>query len=128
MKISSRLHGEEGASTVAVTAMVLASLILIIGILALSAASTAAMKAGTAADIAALGAADTARGLRSGDPCTIAATLASANDAVVDSCTVESDGKTVRVSVHVDVHLGPLSQSIYQASARARAGAPALTD
>lgn len=128
MKFSSRFRGQEGTSTVAVTAMVLASLILVIGILALSAASAAAMKAGTAADIAALAGADTARGLRSGEPCSVAAALASANNAVMDSCTVESDGKTVRVSVHVDVRLGPISQSIYQATARARAGAPALTD
>ncbi len=119
---------QRGSSTVAVAGLVAAVLLLAAALLAFGAASRAAMQAGTAADLSALAAADAARGLRAGDPCTVAGQLASANGAQLSSCQVEADGTTVRVAVDVPLHFSALGITLYQAHAKARAGAPPLTD
>ncbi|WPR63799.1 Rv3654c family TadE-like protein [Glutamicibacter protophormiae] len=118
---------QRGSSTVAATALAVTALLLAAGILAWSAVTRAAMQAASAADLAALAAADTARGLRVGDPCAAAGLLASTNAARLDSCTVEADGTTVRVQVSVAITFSALGIEFPAASAQARAGAPPLT-
>lgn len=71
-------------------------------------------RAGNAADLAALAAADTARGLVPGDPCQIARDVASVNGADLLECTViEPELTTVEVTVGVDLPgvLSPLGQA-----------------
>ena len=121
------LSSQRGSSTVAATALVTAALLLAAGILAWSAVTRAAMQAASAADLAALAAADTARGLRAGDPCPAAGLLASANEARLESCVIEADGTTVRVQVSVAITFSALGIEFPAASAQARAGAPPLT-
>lgn len=118
---------QRGSSTVAATALVIAALLLAAGVLAWSAVTRAAMQAASAADLSALAAADTARGLRAGDPCPAAGLLASANEARLESCVIEADGTTVRVQVSVAITFSALGIEFPAASAQARAGAPPLT-
>lgn len=108
------------------TALVIISLLLAGVLLAWVAAVHAAMSAAAAADLAALAGADTARGLRSGEPCDVARTLAQANYASLESCVVETDGQTVMVSAKVPVSIHGLGLELYVATAKARAGAPPL--
>ena len=117
---------EQGSSTVLVVALVAAAALLASGILLWASAGRAAMQAAAAADLAALAAADTARGLRPGDPCTVAADVARANHASLAECTVEPDGITVRVAASVPVGFSALGLELHQATAKARAGAPPL--
>ena len=79
----------------------------------------ASSRAASAADLAALAAADTERGLRPGDACSAASEVAALNDAAVTSCEIEVPGSTVRVVVTVEG--GPLWGSV---PGRARAGPP----
>jgi len=124
-KLSS-LCSEQGSSTVAVTALMITAVLLTGAILAWVAASNAAMHAASAADLAALAAADTARGLRAGEPCTVARSLAEANGADLESCAVETGGASVRVVVSVPVGFSSMGIELYAARAKARAGAPPL--
>lgn len=80
-------------------------------------------RAGNAADLSALAAADTARGLRIGQPCEVAAELAELNGAeVLDCAVVGPEATTVDVEVGIDL---PPSLSVFgQAHGRSRAGAP----
>lgn len=75
-------------------------------------------RAEAAADLAALAAADRAVS-GTADPCAAAASVASANGAVLESCIAEP-GAVVDVRVTVEVLLGPLGRR--PVSARARAG------
>lgn len=91
------------------------------------AAGQATTRAGTAADLAALAAADTARGLRAGSPCDVAQALTETNGAMLTECRVEGAGDTVRLSVAVEVGFSFAGLRLYRATATARAGPPALT-
>ncbi|WP_233913045.1 Rv3654c family TadE-like protein [Arthrobacter polaris] len=64
---------EEGSGTVLVAGLALAMLLLMAMVLGLGQAAVAAAKAATAADLAALAAADAYRGIVPGDPCQLAA-------------------------------------------------------
>lgn len=123
--IRNRVRDEQGSGTVVSVALVVIALILTGAILLWVAATDASMKAATAADLAALAAADTARGLRPGSPCAVAQGLASANHAQLVQCEVESTG-TVGITVSVPVSFQTLGITLYSATARARAGAPPL--
>jgi secretion/DNA translocation related TadE-like protein len=109
---------ERGSATVWVLA--LAGVLAVVGAAAVlvAAAVTARHRAGSAADLAALGAAGRAV---TGDPdaCAVAADLARANGARLATCTVE-EGGVVAVTVVVRVRLGPLG--LHDATGRARAG------
>lgn len=85
----------------------------------LSQALGASSRAASAADLAALAAADVERGLRPGDSCAEASKVAGLNDASVVSCEIEVPGSTVRVVVEVEG--GPLWGPV---PGRARAGPP----
>jgi secretion/DNA translocation related TadE-like protein len=75
-------------------------------------------RAEAAADLAALAAAGRAVS-GAAEPCAAARSIAAANGAVLDSCTVHP-GAVVELRVTVEVPLGPLGRR--PASARARAG------
>lgn len=118
MSLRSRVAGERGSATVWVVA--LAGVLAAIGVAAVlvGAAVVGRHRATTAADLAALAAAEHA--VR-GDPgaCAAAGEVAGANGARLTTCTVAS-GAVVDVAVEVPVRLGPLGVS--RAGARARAG------
>ena len=118
MSLRSRVSGERGSATVWVVA--LAGVLAAIGVAAVlvGAAVVGRHRATTAADLAALAAAEHA--VR-GDPraCAAAGEVAGANGARLSVCTV-GDGAVVEVAVAVPVRLGPLGAS--RAGARARAG------
>lgn len=120
------LHEERGNGTVTVTALIAVAIILASAVLLWTAATHASMRAASAADLAALAAADTARGLRTGDPCGIAGSVSAENAAQIQSCVVEADGTSVRLTVSVPVNFSALDIQLYAATARARAGAPPL--
>lgn len=122
----SLLKSERGSGTVVTTALVIVALLLAGATLAWVAAVHAAMNAAAAADLAALAGADTARGLRPGDPCEVARSLAQMNHVSLETCIVEPDGQTVMVSAKVPVSFQALGLELYSATAKARAGAPPL--
>ena len=118
MSLPSRVSGERGSATVWVVA--LAGVLAVIGVAAVlvGTAVVGRHRATTAADLAALAAAE--RAVR-GDAgaCAVAGEVAAANGAGLTACTV-GDGAVVEVAVAVPVRLGPLGVS--RAGARARAG------
>jgi secretion/DNA translocation related TadE-like protein len=109
---------ERGSATVWVVA--LSGVLAAIGVAAVlvGSAVVARHRATTAADLAALAAAEQA--VRGGDgPCAVAAAVARANGAGLTACAVEGSA-VVDVAVDVAVRLGPLG--VRHAAARARAG------
>ena len=118
MTLRSRAAGERGSATVWVVA--LSGVLAAIGVAAVlvGVAVVSRHRATTAADLAALAAAEHA--VR-GDPgaCGAAGDVADANGARLTACTV-GGGAVVEVTVAVPLRLGPLGVS--EAGARARAG------
>lgn len=116
---------ERGSGTVLMLAVVCMAVLGLAAVLMFTAAAQAAAKAGTAADLAALAAADAARLLLPGDPCEVAASTAAANHATVEGCSREGPGGEI-VKVHVQVHVSPVGwlPEFLQARAVARAGPP----
>ena len=109
---------EHGAGTV--LALGLGMLVIAAAVLIVLLAQSAAMafRASAAADLAALAAADAARGITPGAPCAVAADVARRNGARVLSC-LEGSGSTVQVRTELDTHT-PLGG----ATGLARAGPP----
>lgn len=94
-------------------------LMLLSGLVWLGEAVNAASKTATAADLAALAAADAARGLTTGDPCQVAADLVSRQGAVLVSCMVVGrNADTVQLEVSVQTSLP------WPAYNKSRAGPP----
>lgn len=119
-------EGEVGAGTVLTCGFAVLLLSLIAAVVLLAQAGATASRAATAADMAALAAADSSRGLLPGDPCTVAAETAAAHGATLLSCSRDGPGGTVvevLISVRVDpaVHWFALFP---EATGRARAGPP----
>lgn len=87
-------------------------------VLLLAQASVMAGRAASAADLAALAAADAWRGLTSGEPCAVAGEVAARHDAELLDCTPSAD-KSVQIRVQLTVPgvTGP-------AAATSRAGPP----
>lgn len=110
---------------------IITALILMLALVhVLSAAAAAKGQAVLAADLAALAAADTARGLNSGDPCTVAVEVSARNGAVLEDCEVGGAHRTeVLVSVSRDFDVAVLASRLsvpqLRAGASARAGPPA---
>lgn len=123
------LQEQRGSGTVAALG-VIAVLIVLLGLVAvLGAASTAKSQAVRAADLAALAAADTARGLTIGDPCTVAEQVAARNGAQLQECTVGGEYPTeVTVTVSRDSGVVVISHLIpavhLNAVSTSRAGPP----
>ncbi|WP_427015555.1 Rv3654c family TadE-like protein [Pseudarthrobacter sp. P1] len=111
---------EAGAGTVLAAGLALVLIVLLGATMMLARAAVAASRAATAADLAALAGADAARGLSSGDPCTVAADIAGRHEAVLVACVVQgAQADTVEVEVAVD---GGVPWAA--ATGRARAGPP----
>ena len=92
-----------------------ALMLLLAAALTLIQVQVAASRAGVAADLAALSAADAARGLMVGEPCALAAATVLAHRATMDSCEVRAPGVA-----HVQVRLAtPMG---LEATAESRAG------
>ncbi|MDO4898353.1 MAG: hypothetical protein Q3965_03495 [Rothia sp. (in: high G+C Gram-positive bacteria)] len=120
-----RAGAERGSNTV--TSMGLACLLLLLGVTVagLIGVVTANHRAATAADLAALAAADTARGLRSGDACAVAGQVAAENQAQLTGCAPHTSTPGV-VDVRLEVAItGPFS-FLGSAEGLARAGPPGL--
>ncbi|WP_370957549.1 Rv3654c family TadE-like protein [Arthrobacter sp. RCC_34] len=101
-----------GLGLVLVTAVLLVVL--------LGQAATLASRAAAAADLSALAAADAARGLRNGDPCTVAAEIAARDGARLDSCELQGpSGDIAEVRTSVSGAFG-----LDGGEGRARAGPP----
>ncbi|MBT2585470.1 Rv3654c family TadE-like protein [Arthrobacter sp. ISL-95] len=109
---------ERGAGTVLGLALGGVVMALLLGLLLLAQAGVTASRAASAADLAALAAADAARGLTSGEPCAVAADVASKHNAKITFCTV-AGGDVVEVGTEL-AH--PFQWGV--AAGRARAGPP----
>ncbi|MDO5753396.1 Rv3654c family TadE-like protein [Arthrobacter sp.] len=119
---------ESGAGTMLATGLALAVLLLMALLLGLGQAAAAAARAATAADLAALAAADAYRGLSQGAPCQLAAEVSERNGATLHECTLAGDRSVqVRVSVgtslpwpaHGSARAGPPPDTVYPVSVSA---------
>lgn len=111
-------HGERGSGTVLAVGLALTVLAAMAIALLFVQAAVFAGRAASAADLAALAAADALRGLTEGEPCTVALEVASRHGATVVSC-IEGAGQTVEVRTELVERTvaGP-------ATGQARAGPP----
>ncbi|WP_411733266.1 Rv3654c family TadE-like protein [Paeniglutamicibacter sp.] len=120
-----RLHAQRGSGTVLMLSVVCVAALALVVVLMFTAVAQAAAKAGTAADLAALAAADAARRLLPGDPCGVAASTARANAATLTSCSRQGQGgEVVTVAVHVAVSPVGWLPPVTRAKSVARAGPP----
>ncbi|MEH0108547.1 Rv3654c family TadE-like protein [Tersicoccus sp. MR15.9] len=111
---------ERGAGTVLVVGLCAVALALLGVLVLLGQAAAAQARAATGADLAALAAADIARGLRAGDPCAAAGSIAAANRVRVAGCRITDErGGTAEIVV-----TAPMPYPWPAATGRARAGAP----
>ncbi len=106
---------ERGAGAVLVLAIVAATTVVMIAVLALGAALVVRQRVIGAADAAALAAADAASGAIPGVPCAQAERIANANAANLQTCVL--DGLVASVTVAANVGVVPVS-------ARSTAGPP----
>lgn len=114
-------HNERGSGTVLITGLGLVALLLLVSLIWLVQSAAAGQRAATAADMAALAAADAARGLSAGDPCGIAAEVAIRAGVDLVACDVGGDFQDV-VEVRTVLKVSAL---IGAATGTARAGPPA---
>ncbi|KUG62022.1 hypothetical protein AVL61_02775 [Kocuria rosea subsp. polaris] len=118
--------GDLGSGTVHALTLALVLGVLLLTVLLLAQAGIATHRAGKAADLAALAAADTARGLVAGDPCGTAERVARENGARLERCELLEPERVV-VDVRTTVALdGPLAR-IGSARGVSRAGPPEAT-
>ena len=110
--------GERGSGTVLALGLGLAVIMAAALLLLLAQSAVAASRAAAAADLAALAAADAARGITPGEPCAVARDVALKNHATLRSCS-EGPGSTVQV--RTEVSAGPI---LGAATGLARAGPP----
>lgn len=111
----SRNHPDEGSGTVHGMTIAVLMCALLIVILLLGQAGISMHRAAKAADLAALAAADTARGLASGVPCDVARAVAQENGAVMDHCDLVTPEQTtvdVRTSIALFGPLEPLGPAV----------------
>jgi secretion/DNA translocation related TadE-like protein len=104
---------DAGAGTVLAIALVAALAVVASAVVGLGAGLAARQRVIAAADAAALAAADAASGAAPGEPCPVAARVAAADGARLQSCV--ADGLVLTVQVGATVHGIPLT-------ARATAG------
>lgn len=116
----SRQPTERGAGTVLVVGLCLVLVMLLAATVMLVQAGVAAARAAAAADLSALAAADSARGLRDGEPCEVAELTAAMHGARLASCGRSGPHGYV-VEVHTTVET---STALPDATGRARAGPP----
>lgn len=117
---------ERGSGTIlalGLALVILVILVLAVAVAAIMGAVLAQHRASTAADLAALAAADTARGLRDGEPCVVAARIASENDAELIECALPQ-GYSGTVDVRVQVPIRGVLAVVRPAEGLSRAGPP----
>lgn len=114
------LRDDLGAGTVTVLAAVGTTLVLLVGALGLGTAAVSAARAGAAADLAALAAADAFRGLHLSDPCALAEQTSTRHGASLTQCELQVGG-TALVSVSLPTSLP------WPAEGTARAGPPPVS-
>ncbi len=110
-----RPQGDRGSGAVLSLAIVGATTVVLLAVLALGAALVVRQRVIGAADAAALSAADAASGAIAGVPCALAARVAQSNAATLRACAI--DGLVVTVTVAANVGAVPFS-------ARSTAGPP----
>ncbi|MFK0039552.1 Rv3654c family TadE-like protein [Paenarthrobacter sp. NPDC090517] len=118
MKKVLNTKSERGGGTVLALGLGAVVMAMLLGLLFLAQAGVMASRAASAADLAALAAADAARGLASGEPCAVAADVAAKHDVRLTSCTVVG-GNVVEVGTEL---AKPFRWGV--AMGRARAGPP----
>lgn len=125
MTSPSREHdsSERGSGTVLALGLVFVLLIFFVVIAGVITAISAQHKAMAAADLSALAAADTARGLREGEPCTVAAEIARVNHAELKGCA-QPEGYSGIVDVRTTVPIGGPFTWLGSAEGLSRAGPP----
>ncbi len=106
---------ERGAAAVLALAIVGATTVVLLAVLAMGAALVVRQRVVGAADAAALAAADGASGAVAGVPCELAARVAESNAATLQTCAI--DGLVASVMVTASVGAVPVS-------ARSTAGPP----
>ena len=115
---------ESGSGSVLVVGAIAALVVVLLGMMALVAAAVAAQRVRTAADLAAIAGAGAAAGMLSasagaGNPCTVAASVATANGGELRACELQGDAE-VLVEIAVPVSLPwPGAPSVATPSARA---------
>lgn len=109
---------ERGSGTMTMLATLGVVFTLLLATVTLTHAAIAAAKAAAAADLAALAAADAARGLMLDDPCALAEETVVKHQAMLTSCEI-AEGGVARIETRVDTSL-----PIYHATGAARAGPP----
>lgn len=109
---------ERGSGTVLALGLGLVVITAVALLLLLAQSAVAASRAAAAADLAALAAADAARGITSGEPCAVAREVALKNDAAMVAC---SEGPDATVQVRTELGAGPF---LGAATGLARAGPP----
>ncbi|WP_346923800.1 Rv3654c family TadE-like protein [Rothia sp. (in: high G+C Gram-positive bacteria)] len=120
-----REDAERGSNTVTSVGLVCVLLVLGLTVAGLVGIVSANHRAATAADLAALAGADAARGLSSGQPCTVAAAGAGRNGASLAGCALPSElSGTVDVRVTIPIE-GPFA-FLGSAEGLSRAGPPAV--
>lgn len=112
---------DEGAGTVLALGLVAVLCTAVLACAALGAAVVGRHRAATAADLAALAAADRSVGRVDGPPCPAAASVARANGAALTGCVVGADGS---VTVTTEATLPRPWAGLGVAQARARSGRP----
>lgn len=112
------VDNERGSGTVLAAGLALVVMTAMAVMLLLAQSAVLAGRAASAADLAALAAADTLRGITTGVPCTVAAEVAARHGATLVSCS-EGSGQTVEVRTELPGH--PL---LGAATGHARAGPP----
>lgn len=109
------LTTDEGASTAMMLTVFAALMLLLAAALTLIQVHVAASRAAGAADLAALAAADAARGLMIAEPCSLAADTVAAHGAHLTACDISAPG-VAHIHVQVDAPMG------LTATAESRAG------
>lgn len=109
---------ERGSGTVLALGLGLVVIMAVVLLLLLAQSAVAASRAAAAADLAALAAADAARGITSGEPCAVAREVALKNGADMVAC---SEGPDASVQVRTELGAGPI---LGAATGLARAGPP----
>nr|WP_306968163.1 Rv3654c family TadE-like protein [Arthrobacter oryzae] len=111
-------RSERGSGTVLAAGLALVVITAMAVMLLLAQSAVLASRAASAADLAALAAADALRGISSGEPCTVAAEVAARHAATVLGCT-EGAGQTIEVRTELAER-----SLLGAATGRARAGPP----
>lgn len=110
--------GERGSGTILGAGLALVLITLLAALLVVVQAAVGASRTAAAADLAALAAADAARGLTTGEPCGIARAVAEENDVELVDCRVV-DGVIVDITTSLKLP-PPWGEAI----GRSRAGPP----